>query len=104
MEKSRQNGWSFVIVFIVIMVSMGAYTFITNKSHIEKSYVNVTIEQGDTLWELSEKFQGGHELSHSEFIQWVEQKNEVKADRLQPGKTVVIPVPDGTELVQIASE
>ncbi|WP_257350516.1 cell division suppressor protein YneA [Pseudalkalibacillus decolorationis] len=103
MKKQGQSGWSFVIVFVTIMLIMGSYTFISNQAKADQSYVNITIEQGDTLWELSEKFQGGHKLSPDEFIQWVEQENELHAEQLQPGETVVIPVSTETKMVQIAS-
>ena len=33
-----------------------------------------------------------HALTKLEFIDWIEEHNEVYADRLQPGQTIVIPI------------
>ncbi len=101
-KTNRQNGWSFVIVLIAVVLTMGTYSFVNAKSDTTEKYMNVKIEQGDTLWELSRKFKENHTFTSDAFVKWVESNNGVKADQLQPGDSVVIPVE--TDINQLASK
>lgn len=60
-------------------------------------YQSVLINEGDTLWSIANQYEDDS-LTKVEFINWIEEYNEVRADRLQPGQTIVIPVK--RELVQ----
>ncbi|WP_221564605.1 LysM peptidoglycan-binding domain-containing protein [Alkalihalobacillus sp. TS-13] len=101
-KTNRQNGWSFVIVLIAIGMTMGTYSFVNAKSDTTEKYIDVKIEEGDTLWELSTKFKENHTFTTDAFVKWVESTNGVKAEKLQPGDTVVIPVE--AEKNQLASK
>lgn len=81
---------------------MGSYSFVKANSEDKIEYMNVKIEQGDTLWGLSSKYQDGHTYTAEGFVSWVEKNNDVRADKLQPGETVLIPVK--MEMNQVASK
>ncbi len=98
----RQNGWSFVIVLIVIVSIMGSYSFVKANSEAKAEYVKIKIEQGDTLWGLSSKYKKDHTFTADAFVSWVEKNNGVQAERLKPGQMVTIPVK--LDMNQIASK
>lgn len=60
-------------------------------------YQSVLINEGDTLWSIANQYEDDS-LTKVEFIDWVEKHNDVRAERLHPGDTIVIPVK--RELVQ----
>ncbi|MCF6137208.1 cell division suppressor protein YneA [Pseudalkalibacillus berkeleyi] len=102
MKMRRQGGWSFVIVLIIIVSVMGSYSLVKANSDSKIEYLNVKIEQGDTLWGLSTKYKENHTYTTDGFVKWVESTNGVQADSLQPGDTVKIPVE--RQIIQVASK
>jgi hypothetical protein len=54
-------------------------------------FKSVLINEGDTLWGIANQYEN-HSLSKVEFIAWIEEYNGVRADKVQPGQTIVIPV------------
>ncbi len=60
-------------------------------------FQSVLIHEGDTLWSIANQYEEDS-LTKVEFIDWMEEHNEINAERLQPGQTIVIPVKH--ELVQ----
>ncbi|WP_349410607.1 cell division protein [Pseudalkalibacillus sp. SCS-8] len=102
MEKRRQGGWSFVIVLVVIIAIMGSYSYVKANSEENIDYMNVKIEEGDTLWALYSKYKEHHTYTNEGFVQWVERNNDVRAEALKPGDTVLIPVK--MDMKQVASK
>jgi hypothetical protein len=53
-------------------------------------YMKVKVHPGDTLWMMAVKYdEGGDPTS---FIKWVEEVNHVRAENIQVGDQLVIPV------------
>lgn len=86
---------SFIAVFII------SHTF--QKEDYSK-YGKITIQQGESLWEISEKYSTKHNLSANEFIKWVEKANGISGEYIFPGEELVIPVKDQDfHIIQVAS-
>ncbi|CAH0238977.1 MULTISPECIES: cell division suppressor protein YneA [Peribacillus] len=69
----------------------------------KNDFLSIEVSEGDTLWEIAEEYEEAN-LTKKEFIGWIEEHNEVRADSIKPGQVIVIPV-KGEELVQnLASE
>ncbi|MDR4927916.1 LysM peptidoglycan-binding domain-containing protein [Peribacillus simplex] len=69
----------------------------------KNDFLSIEVGEGDTLWEIAEEYEEAN-LTKKEFIGWIEEHNEVRADSIKPGQVIVIPV-KGEELVQnLASE
>ena len=54
-------------------------------------FKSVLINEGDTLWSIANQYEN-HSLTKVEFIEWIEEYNGVRADNVQPGQTIIIPV------------
>lgn len=100
--KKIWNQYCYIILLMVI--SFTSALFYSGHIHNEQksNYITITISEGESLWELSEKYSSGHEFSSNEFIKWVEKNNGISGDRIYPGEVIVIPVKnqeyDGTQV------
>ncbi|WP_162595863.1 LysM peptidoglycan-binding domain-containing protein [Bacillus sp. CGMCC 1.16541] len=82
--------------FIIIGALTCTLMFVMSDKSVDlNDYTTVTISHGDTLWGLAVEYEKHHEFSYSEFIQWVEEMNELnrmKVENLTPGEQLYIPV------------
>ncbi|WP_141432395.1 LysM peptidoglycan-binding domain-containing protein [Bacillus sp. 03113] len=92
-----QNIWknnSYTIILILLSIVITFVLMTTMKQHDNQKYVTITVEDGDSLWEISNKYSKQHNLSNEQFINWVVKHNEVASDRIYPGEEIIIPVKD----------
>lgn len=89
-DITMKQGTMHVIVFLGLLG--GIFFTLSNLASQEAQYIEVTIQEGDSLWSLSEEYNAKHHYSNWEFIQWVEKKNSVNAAAVFPGQKVIIPV------------
>jgi cell division protein YceG involved in septum cleavage len=88
--KKLWERYSYVIVLIAI--SYIAIFAIIHKLDKTDEFINVTVQEGETLWEIAEKFSENHSMTASEFVQWVENENGMTGDEIYPGDQLMIPV------------
>lgn len=89
MKKLWEN-YSFAIILLAVSLIFS----LVAKFHLnnEDAYITVTIEEGQSLWELAETFAHDHNLSENEFVSWVEKENGIAGQMIHPGDELVIPV------------
>lgn len=89
MKKLWEN-YSFAIILLAVSLifSLVAKAQLNN----EDAYITVTIEEGQSLWEIAQSYAGEHQLTESEFISWVEKENGIFGKKIFPGDELVIPV------------
>ncbi|PLS04761.1 cell division suppressor protein YneA [Neobacillus cucumis] len=88
--KKLWNQYSYAITLIILSFTLAIV--LSFKHHSDDRYVKVTIEQGDTLWKISNQFKDQHSLTNKEFVSWVKKHNENASDQIFPGEEIVIPV------------
>jgi LysM repeat protein len=88
--KKLWNQYSYAITLILLSCTLAFVLLL--KHQTDEQYVKVTITQGDTLWKISDQFQGQHSLSNKEFVSWVKKHNDNIEDQIYPGEEIVIPV------------
>ncbi|MDE3838613.1 cell division suppressor protein YneA [Bacillus methanolicus] len=95
--KKIWKRYSYAI--ILVMVSFTAALLFSDyvKDANSESYLKVTVEEGESLWSIAEKFSDKHGLSSDEFISWVERTNGINGDNIYPGEELVIPVLEKSE-------
>ncbi|WLR43457.1 LysM peptidoglycan-binding domain-containing protein [Bacillus carboniphilus] len=81
---------SFYFLFIVV-VAVGFGALVESEEELD-NYVMIEVQSGDSLWNLSKQFQDYHSLSDSEFVNWVEEKNELIDEKIQTGERLIIPI------------
>lgn len=92
MMKRLWQKYSYTIILVVLSV---AVLFVFSAAlQIEKNekYVTVTVEQGDTLWAISQQYNREHRLSFEQFIDWVEKENGILNGEIYAGDHILIPV------------
>lgn len=88
----KKLDFSFCLVFFVIY-SLVITSMVVMADQIDVSdYHEITISEGDTLWELAVKYEGHHQMSEHEFVNWVSNVNGIEKSHITPGQQILIPV------------
>ncbi|WP_445487248.1 cell division suppressor protein YneA [Niallia sp. 03133] len=94
-------SYSIILVFcsfitcLIIGLSAG---------HDHDQYISIKVEKGDSIWQISEQYEGKYKMSKKEFIKWVEKHNSLSANQLAAGEEIKIPVRLEEENIRLASE
>jgi hypothetical protein len=77
-----------------MVLSLAGATIISvnNQEPSLDQYISVTVDEGESIWELSQQYENQHHLSPQKFVRWVEDNNEMKDTTIYAGDTLVIPV------------
>ena len=81
--------------YAIILLSVSLIFSLVAKAHLNNSgdaYITVTIEEGQSLWEIAETFANEHNLTETEFVSWVEKENGIVGEVIYPGDELRIPV------------
>ena len=78
---------SLILLFSILNLIFG---FSSAQSITVETYESVTIEQGDTLWEIAGEYMP-EDTDIRFFIYRICQINDIKADDLYPGMTIKVP-------------
>lgn len=93
---SSKNSDSFNLIYPILFFFMVVLTFFVVAHEIQNTdnqkYMTIEVRQGDTLWEIAEKYENRHHYSRKAFIRWVEKVNGLHAPELRAGTELVIPV------------
>lgn len=100
--KKMWNNYSYAIVLITVSLLFTVVAKVQFTSS-DDSYVTVTIEDGQSLWEIADSFSEEHNLTESEFVEWVQKENGIIGEKIYPGEELLIPVAaERHEITQIA--
>jgi cell division protein YceG involved in septum cleavage len=103
MEK-LWTKYSYSIILIICSFITCLVVAICISHEDENQYMSVTVEKGDSIWQISEQFEGKYAMSNKEFIKWVEKQNSISANQLAVGEEITIPVRLEEENLRLASE
>ncbi|MBS4189337.1 LysM peptidoglycan-binding domain-containing protein [Bacillus sp. FJAT-49705] len=90
--KKLWNLYSYAIILFVLSFITALIMIIQLGGSGKSDYIKITVNEGDTLWQIAEEFSNEHTLSVKEFVVWVEQNNGILSGRIFPGDELVIPV------------
>ena len=91
MKKLWRNYSYSIILGFLSLVSLLIIKIDVTPTEIDQ-YMTITIKDGESLWEISQKYEEQHGLSREEFFKWVEKHNEVSRDYIVAGKDLVVPI------------
>ncbi|MBA9029247.1 cell division suppressor protein YneA [Peribacillus huizhouensis] len=89
--KKLLKSYTYTLSLAVIVFIFSLF-FSMNKNYdnLDK-YISITVDHGDTLWKMAEVYKT-EDLSRDEFINWIITHNEISANSLVPGDSIIIPV------------
>ncbi|MDP4170207.1 MAG: LysM peptidoglycan-binding domain-containing protein [Bacillota bacterium] len=91
--KKIWSNYSYAIILIVISCISALCLSFKSDMQSDKKYIKVTVEQGDTLWEIANNYTSGSSLSGDQFVSWVKLHNQINGDQIFPGQKIVVPIP-----------
>ncbi|WP_313804477.1 LysM peptidoglycan-binding domain-containing protein [Cytobacillus sp.] len=106
--KKLWNQYSYAIILVVLSLLTSFIFMVHNGVSGEDGLLKITVNEGDSLWQLAEEFSDEHMLSSKEFVQWVERNNGITGDRIYPGDELILPIAlekgNGTEVASSQSK
>jgi LysM domain len=108
MMKKICEKYSYAILLFILSCSLAFILSLRFNTNEDQKFLTITVSEGDSLWNISKEYAEQHSFSHTEFISWVKQHNEMEEDHIYPGDEIVIPVDyetgSVTELASAAGE
>lgn len=88
--KKLWQQYSFV--FILFTIGFASVLILASTLNKSEDYIKVTVQDGESLWKIADKFSESHSMSVAEFVNWVEKENGISGEAIYPGDQLVIPV------------
>jgi hypothetical protein len=82
--------YSFLIILMIITFMMGLF-LIFNISEDEGTYITITINEGDSLWSISEQYAEQVGMRTPELVKLLERENRLTSNLLRSGQELIIP-------------
>ncbi|MEK3886825.1 cell division suppressor protein YneA [Bacillus sp. FSL K6-3431] len=85
--------YSFAIILFILTFVMGIYVIFSSNSNTNE-YVIITVQDGESLWSISERYAHNLGVTTSEFVNMLEEKNELKHKLIKSGEQLKVPTPN----------
>ncbi|MFT0801010.1 cell division suppressor protein YneA [Bacillus swezeyi] len=82
----------FVSLFTAVISFCVLFLSFAGKMEESKQYVKIEVQEGDTLWEIADRIEGGKSSDKQKFIEWVADKNDLPTSVIKPGDVLILPV------------
>ncbi len=102
--KKLWTSYSYSILLFIGVFLFITTIVVTNIEEPKDDYQQITVEKGDTVWDMAERFDTSV-MSQTEFVSWVQEHNDLHINQLKEGQTIVIPVKktiENTEMLHLA--
>lgn len=96
--KKLWNQYSYAIILFVLSFITVFILICQLGETDDNNYMKITVNEGDTLWQIAEDFSREHNFTAAEFVTWVERNNGIAGGRIYPGDELVIPVLENREI------
>lgn len=95
MKKFIYNNQHIVLLTVLAFIIIG-FVYITDEK-VEQ--VEITVEQGDTLWTLSELYRG--KMSADKWITQVKKANHLHTDQILSGEQLIVPIEENSHYIAL---
>ncbi|MBS4177011.1 cell division suppressor protein YneA [Lederbergia citrea] len=87
---SLWRKYSFSILFIILSLVMGLY-LIFNVSEDDSTNIKITVQDGDSLWTISNAHAERFGMSTSDLVKLIQKENHLFGTTIKSGDELVIP-------------
>jgi LysM repeat protein len=79
--------------YVILLMGLALITSFIALMKVEttESYQKVIVQEGDSLWTISQELTDENGLSTKEVMEWVSEKNNLATDIIMPGDSLIIP-------------
>ncbi|ATH91806.1 cell division suppressor protein YneA [Bacillus glycinifermentans] len=88
----KRESLIFVSLFTAAISTCILFLSFAAKLEESKQYVKIEVQQGDSLWELADRIEGGTAADKQKFVEWVADRNGLPTSVIKPGDVLVVPV------------
>ncbi len=92
MTQSIWKNNSYTILLIIVAIIASFILLFMQKTDQKDMFSTVTVQDGDSLWTLADQYSKEHHMSKVDFINWVENENNLKTANIKSGDSLIIPV------------
>lgn len=103
--KKLWNQYSYAIILVILSIVASFILSFRSGESVEEKYMNITINEGQTVWDLCSEYANKHSLTEAEFVSWVEEMNDINGNKVRAGEKIYIPVElEDAEITELASK
>lgn len=83
---------SIIVISLIIILGSSIHAFARSKEDapIYKYYTSIRIEDGDTLWDIAEKYTSDYHIDKEDYIEEVCKLNQIHEDEIHSGQYITI--------------
>ena len=87
--KNRSRFYVFIIVMTILLSCM-FFAATVNGAETNKAFTAVTVQRGDTLWNLAKEYNGGGDIRN--YIHEIQKVNNLTGGEIFEGDVIKMPV------------
>ena len=82
----------YALELLIIASLIGIICTMAMKPDTQTSYIQHTVQAGETVWEIAGQYAGQQVQPFNEFVYQIQADNKLAGRYIQPGDTLVIPM------------
>lgn len=82
---------------LMVVSLIGSLCVIFMEPATETDYIQHTVQTGETVWEIAERYANKQVKPFNEFVFEIQQQNKLAGRYIQPGDVLVIPMASHTK-------
>lgn len=81
-----------MIVSLIILLGSSIHALANSSDNrpVNKYYTSITVENGDTLWDIADEYISGYDIDKNDYIAEVSVLNNLSEDEIHAGQSIVV--------------
>lgn len=81
-----------MIVSLIILLGSSIHALANSNDNrpVNKYYTSITVENGDTLWDIADEYISGYDIDKNDYIAEVSALNNLSKDEIHAGQSIVV--------------
>lgn len=81
-----------MIVSLIILLGSSIHALANSSDNrpVNKYYTSITVENGDTLWNIADEYISGYDIDKNDYIAEVSALNNLSKDEIHAGQSIVV--------------